>query len=608
VEPRRSILLVTALVLLGPLGFSPSSHATMVARWQLIEAGPPYADTSGNFIPLYWYSTTAAPGTGTSFEGTAAQLISVSSPGISTRLTASSSRLQNDSFGFSFWVNPVNLTAGQNLLAKEMPYNNTVPNSSRMAWQVQVGAPGYVRFTVLGNDPTQGSFGTVISSGVLPMHASSELWYHVAGGYNAQTGQLSIFVNGYENDSLNSLPGAHSSDGSPLDIGTVMNGTDVVASAAAVYIQDVQIFDQPLSASNVAFLWDNPGQALAASFVPKRPLNLLAHWKMIDSNPPYSDFSGNGIPLIFDSATTPPASVPGLPGIGSAAQLQWQNSPGVGTRLTTSSSFLQSDNFGFSFWISPNFLKPLDNLIAKEMPYNSTVSTRLAWQVQVGPDDSTGNAPLLFTVLGNNPAQRFYGNATSSVTVPLYVNQAGGWIHVAGGYDSTTGALALFVNGVQSDSTNSAAGAHSSDGSPFDIGTVRNGPDFVSFAAMTEIDDVQIYDDLLSAYEVNYLIANPGQVATNFLAATNLIFFPTSGNTRITFHSYGGCSYFAEASTDLVTYVTVGNPNVAANSSATIQITKANLDAAFGTGPRPQVLFRIHAVVPDGASVFNPCN
>src|ERR1700730_15948615 len=61
-----------------------SSAANLVARWQLLEAGPPYADTSGNFIPLYWYSTTAAPGTGTSFEGTAAQLIFVSPPAIST--------------------------------------------------------------------------------------------------------------------------------------------------------------------------------------------------------------------------------------------------------------------------------------------------------------------------------------------------------------------------------------------------------------------------------------------------------------------------------------------------------------------------------------------
>ena len=121
---------------------------------------------------------------------------------------------------------------------------------------------------------------------------------------------------------------------------------------------------------------------------------------------------------------------------------------------------------------------------------------------------------------------------------------------------------------------------------------------------MTRIDDLQLYDAIPSAYEVACLMANPGNVSTNFLAITNLQLFP-SGNVRVTFNSYGGMSYTAEESTDTVSYVSLASA-VAVNDSATILITKSAQDAAFGTGPRPRVVFRVRAVVP--TVTVNQCN
>jgi hypothetical protein len=62
--------------------------------------------------------------------------------------------------------------------------------------------------------------------------------------------------------------------------------------------------------------------------------NLVAHWKLDESNAPYVDFGSNGVALNHDAATTTPLLVPGYN--DGAAQLRWQNPPGVATRLHAS--------------------------------------------------------------------------------------------------------------------------------------------------------------------------------------------------------------------------------------------------------------------------------
>ena len=237
--------------------------------------------------------------------------------------------------------------------------------------------------------------------------------------------------------------------------------------------------------------------------------NLVAHWSMDQSGAPYTDASPNGINLNQDTDTTTAMSAGGI--AGSAAQLNWQPTPGVSTRLFGNGTALQVNSFGFSFWLNPVFLNPFDNLIGKEMAFNNSVPgwARMAWQLQVG-GETAGFAPLEFVIRGDNRANGdFYGNVFSAGNVALR-SDTPDWIHVAGGYDSLTGALMLYLNGASATSGNSSPGAHSSDGSPFDIGTGRNGADLVTFAAGALIDDVQLYDGILSEYDVAYLRANPG--------------------------------------------------------------------------------------------------
>ena len=324
---------------------------------------------------------------------------------------------------------------------------------------------------------------------------------------------------------------------------------------------------------------------------------LVAHWKLDEAGAPFADSSGHGIPLEPDFTTTPPQSSSGHD--GGAAQLLWQNPPGVATRLYAFSSRLQTDNFGFAFWFNPRFLASFDSLIAKEIPCNNAVPAyaRLAWQVLIAADDGSGAAPIEFVVRGNNRAQgEFFGNVFSALHVPLRTTW-GEWIHVAGGYDSATGALRLFVNGIESVSANSSPGAHSSDVSAFDIGTVRNDVDFVAFAAGADIDDVQLYDGPLSAYDTAFLLSHPGQaLGLPFTVASRVP--AVNGSVPVTFNSHTGWNYVIEASTDLANPKTVASL-VATGETTAVTITKATLDAAFGPAPRPQLFLRARALIAD---------
>src|SRR5437867_792031 len=138
--PRKSDLFAACLAFVAITGFANASFAArLVAQWKLNEASAPYADSSGNGIALNQDSITAPALRVEGIEGAAAFLRWQNPPGVSTRLYVFNGALQTDSFGFSFWLNPSQLSPGQNLIAKEMPFNNTIPNFTRMAWQVKVG-------------------------------------------------------------------------------------------------------------------------------------------------------------------------------------------------------------------------------------------------------------------------------------------------------------------------------------------------------------------------------------------------------------------------------------------------------------------------------------
>jgi hypothetical protein len=276
--------------------------------------------------------------------------------------------------------------------------------------------------------------------------------------------------------------------------------------------------------------------------------------------------------------------------------LNWQAVPGTSTRLSATNNTLQTDSFGFSFWINPFYLNNNDNLIAKEMPYTTAVSGdhRIAWQVRVSGINNGGKSSLEFLVRGNNPTNgNFYGNVLSATNLPLFTGTSN-WIHVAGGYAASSGAMTLYVNGQMSTSANSVPGAHSSDGSPFDIGTTKNGSDFVAFAAGTYMDDLQLYNGPLFAADVAFLMANPGQDIRPF-TVTQMVYDSTTGNITATAFSTNclNLNYVVEASTNLIGFTMVTNVMLGGQKTV-ITLPKTTIDSVFGNGPRSSLFIRMY--------------
>ena len=513
----------TCLILMIPAALAGTlSAAGLTAQWKFDEISPPYSDSGTNGMALAQDPGTATAVSATGIDGSSAQLNWQPVPGVATRLSATGAALQKNSFGFSFWINPIYLNANEVLISKEMAFDNSIPNFLRKSWQVQVLGSGKLELIVRGDNRANGDFfGAVQSTATLTLQSDTPDWIHVAGGYDSITGALSLFVDGTGNFTAGT-PGATSSDGAPLSFGTQKNGNDFVEFAAGVLLDEAQIYDAPLAADEVAFLRANPDKTVAERPVP----SLAAHWKLDEPSSPYASSASAPADLTLDPETTPALSeTPSL--IGNAAVLNF-GTPAVATRLFTTAGAIQTDSFSFSFGMRPDSVSGDNVILMKEIPAYAGADpaySLCSWKLMVLPDGNSDNlAPLQLVVRGSDRTgapEPFFGDVTSGAQVPLNT-QSDTWIHVAGGYDAVTGALSLYLNDGGSlnsaDSRIVAAGANNSDGSPLSIGTSRNGTNFNSFAVGAAIDDVQMYDGLLSASQVALLEANPGQILSNLLA------------------------------------------------------------------------------------------
>lgn len=578
---------------------TPDPSARLLAHWPLDESSPPYADASGRGIPLVLDAATTPPLSATGVDRNGVHMHFDAGIGLSTRLTADKGVMQSDSFGFSFWVRPIAINPGDNLLAQQAD-NPAAPLAERTAWQIRVGSDdgsgrAHLEFVVRGNQSAPGSFyGLAVSDMSVPLAANEGQWFHIAGGYDASTGRMALYING-AGSVVEGTPGAQSSMGGSLDVGTIRSEAGVIAYSASAAFDDLQIYGGLLSAHDVGRLMGRPGSVVLASQPPRARANLVAHWRLAESSPPYASSISGGPALEQDFSTTATAKVPGVNDDG--LELRWTAEKGVSTRLFAQGNALQSDSFGFSFWIRPRNMAPFENILAKEAPpLGGEGFTRLAWQVQVGADDGAGMAPLQLVVRGTDRTQtNFFGTLLSSVLLPLH-SEMNEWVHVAGGYDAETGALSLIVNGVEA-WVQGRPGADNSDGSWLSLGTVRNGTDFVAYATSAEVDEVQMFDGPVSLYEEACLRKFPGRELAKHFEISSFTSQP-EGAFALTFNSNDGWYYYIDASSDLVTYKPVSLVRGRGETTSYI-LTRSEIDAALGAEPRKKLFFRVRALLED---------
>ena len=247
----------------------------VVARWALDGDAAPHVNAVAGGAALALDPRTSAPGTPAGVDGSGARLAFSATPGVSTRLAAYDPAVQRDTFGFSLWLRPVYLTPFDNIAGKEMAATAAGPAFSRVAWQLHVldddgTGTAAVELVVRGSDRARGDhFGSVASAVRLPLRSESENWIHLAGGYDAATGRLTLRVDGRE-ASAAGAPGANLRDGGAFVLGSMVNGADFVAYAAAAEIDEVRLHASPIDAYDAARLRAFPTRPIDPPFAVTR--------------------------------------------------------------------------------------------------------------------------------------------------------------------------------------------------------------------------------------------------------------------------------------------------------------------------------------------------
>ncbi len=242
------------------------------------------------------------------------------------------------------------------------------------------------------------------------------------------------------------------------------------------------------------------GIALALSSPLSHAADLVGQWKLDNGSAPYTATVGSS------SLTNQNISIAGSGAIspvgGNSASLVYTD-PGPSTSLATSGSALSTNSFGFSVWVNPSFLGAFDNFFGQA---NQSGAPDPAWQVHLLGDNGFGFASLEFVVRGDTSGTTGFAASTSTALFKLGGGQSGNWVNIAGGYNASTGATSLFVNGTEFANPIGDAGMTLAGGAPFFLGTGYNGTNPVAFAAGTSVWDARLYDSPLTQLEVNAII------------------------------------------------------------------------------------------------------
>ncbi|WP_280901143.1 LamG-like jellyroll fold domain-containing protein [Streptomyces sp. MAA16] len=306
--------------------------------------------------------------------------------------------------------------------------------------------------------------------------AKAGVWTHLVGTFSAAGKDLKLYVNGqlagtaaYDSpwDARRGLQlGAGSYDGLP---GSFFPGA----------IDEVQIFDKPVSASEVTELY---GKNRIGSGRPARAIFTL--------DDPATDTAGRATTTVTGSAQVPDATLSGGPTFGA---------PGVaGTALsldgtddyaTTGRPLLNNQNsFAVSAWVK----------LPKAKPDHAAIAVTQAGTHKPGLE-------LYYSSSYDRWAVNQYSADTSDAT-PIRAMQAEGvtafgdtWTHLVGVHDPVADKLVLYVNGIEAGSTQLKADWYAGGAVQIGAGSYDGKP---SSFFPGQIDDVRLFDRSVSADEV----------------------------------------------------------------------------------------------------------
>jgi len=251
---RATVVMMTTAAVLFAAAQAP---AGLIGHWNFDEgSGTTTADSSPN-----GNTATQAGTAGSWITGKAGGAYQLGGGNCRFELADSSDLRVTGAVTVSAWVNPtaasnfgviagIDQTGGS---ANDMYSLKTADSGSdKLRWDV-IG-PG----TNVSLDSTSALFGTLGNIG--------DGWVHVAGVYDP-SGFAGLYVNGALDVSTTSVPTSIQLKTTPFQMGH--NASDSGSYPLKAAVDDVQVYNEALSADDVAFLFNNPGSALGSALIPE---------------------------------------------------------------------------------------------------------------------------------------------------------------------------------------------------------------------------------------------------------------------------------------------------------------------------------------------------
>ncbi len=343
-------------------------------------------------------------------------------------------------------------------------------------------------------------------------------YHHVVVTRDQTTGAKKIYIDGALN--ISDFDSGDVLDSPVLvTLGGIMDASVSEPGSAGPYngyeglMDDLQIYSKVLSAPEVAYLFNNPGNVATPDAITNTPSvghTNIGHYRFdlgnglgYDSSPAGNHFNGSSSwDLPIHSQSTPAAA-------GDRAVLFTGNSSLAVFSGNTTFTNLQSvlaDSCSVSLWLQTTNTVGSNNDDAVNGAsilwlYNDQSSTNGIIPVAV-----TGNKVAFYTgdELGNGDTLHSTGNVTD-----------GNYHHIVVTRDRATGQKRIYVDGVLDATGNGSMNLLNGNNVSLSIG----GTSFSSFTGL--VDDVQIYSGVLSASEVTNLFNNPGTVVPDTDGNTN---------------------------------------------------------------------------------------
>ena len=259
---KRNIIAESLIIVVSLLMASSLPAATMLANWGMDEDSSPWSNSVDGGNPLSQDAGTTTANTGAGILGSSIQLHWEAVPGVSTRVASSSDAQTGNSFGFSLFVNPVFVSNGDMFISEEASAGSVTGRAfDYYNWGVRaVTVDDGLGFEFIVRGSGSEGFANQISDKFMANGGGqSGNWLQLAGGYDAATGDISLFVRDMTLDeSATAYSGTGDSGmttyGGGLALGTVEYNSSYVNFAANTWVDSVKLFDAPLTALEVEAL------------------------------------------------------------------------------------------------------------------------------------------------------------------------------------------------------------------------------------------------------------------------------------------------------------------------------------------------------------------